>query len=223
VTRSTLGAALLGAALLTGLAACGAGQITQTDVQVAVVPGVNVNSADGQIALRDGMIDYAPTYQVGQPIPIEVRLFNNSHQAAQLTGVRVTDNTFHGTVLLVGGPTPTPSPTTPSPTPSTPPSGAPSGSAVASASASPTPSPTPSAIGAAQFTVPIGVGGVAVLTKTGGTYLAITDTSAPLIAGRTVSTELTFSYEDGTTTTMTDVDLPVTPPLSAIPRPSASE
>jgi len=222
VTRSTWGAALLGAALLTGLAACSAGQIAQTDTQVASVPGVNVDSADGHIALRDGYIDYAPVYQAGQPIPIEVRLFNNSHQAAQLTAVQVTDASFRGTVLLVGGPTPTPSAVASADSPS--PSGKPSGSAVpaTSASASPTPSPSPSAIGASSFTIPIGADGTVILARTSGTYLAITDTVAPLTAGRTVTTELTFTYADGATTTMSDVDLPVAPPLSPIPRLTAT-
>lgn len=231
MTRSTWGAALLGAALLTGLAACSAGQITQTDTQVASVPGINVNSADGNIALRNGLIDYAPSYPVGQPIPIEVRLFNNSHQAAQLTAVKVTDATFHGTVLLVGGPTPSPTAAPPSQSPSESPSPSTtvtpkgSGSAVpasATPTASPTPSPSPSAIGASTFNVAIGVDGIVALTMTGGTYLAITDASEPLVAGQTVTTELTFTYADGTTTTMSNVDLPVAPPLSPIARPTAS-
>src|SRR5690349_17916340 len=46
--RTRLGAVLVGASLLTGagaaLSACSAGQVTQTDAQVAAVPGVNVDS-----------------------------------------------------------------------------------------------------------------------------------------------------------------------------------
>ena len=81
--RTVLRAALMASAALgVGLlSACGSGQITQTDTQVPAVPGINVNSADGQIALRDGVVAYADEYKPGATVPIRVRLFNNSKQS----------------------------------------------------------------------------------------------------------------------------------------------
>src|SRR6185312_5082029 len=92
--RTSLGAVLVGASLLTGIAAlsaCSAGQITQTDTQVASVPGVNVNSADGQVALRNGMIDYAAKYEPNTVVPLELRFVNESTKDARLTGAVMAD------------------------------------------------------------------------------------------------------------------------------------
>src|SRR6185312_14765631 len=105
--RTSLGAVLVGASLLTGIAAlsaCSAGQITQTESQVASVPGVNVNSADGYIAMRNALIVDNPNYQPNMPIQLAMRLFNNSIQNARLTGAVPADG--NGTVVLVGGPIP---------------------------------------------------------------------------------------------------------------------
>src|SRR5262249_51734524 len=100
--RTRLGAVLVGATLLTGagaaLSACSAGQITQTDTQVAAVPGVSVNSADGQIALRNAMIDYAAKYEPNTVVPLDLRLVNESTKDARLTGAVLADG--NGTVLL---------------------------------------------------------------------------------------------------------------------------
>src|SRR4051812_41217303 len=102
--RTVLSAALMAtAALGVGLlSACGAGQITQTDNQVASVPGVNVSSTDGKIALRDGVVTYADQYKTGATVPLSVRLFNNAEQKVKLTGV-TSDS---GAIVLVGGPQP---------------------------------------------------------------------------------------------------------------------
>src|SRR5690349_11367710 len=132
--RTRLGAALVGATLLTGaaaaLSACSAGQITQTDTQVASVPGANVRTTDGQIALLNGLVAYAPKYQPNTTIPLDLRLVNNATQGARLTGAVTADG--NGTVVLVGGgSSASASPSSPSP------SAAPSPSSSRSPSASP--------------------------------------------------------------------------------------
>jgi hypothetical protein len=217
--RTRLGAVLVGAALLTwaaaGLSACSAGQITQTDTQVAAVPGVNVNSADGQIGLRNGLIVYAGKYPPNTTIPLDLRLVNDSTQAARLTGAVTADG--NGQVVLVGGASssPTPSPAAPSPSSSASPAGSasPSGSTPASPSAAPSPTP----VGSAQLNVALPVGQIVILSSSldGAGYLAITGRSSELLPGQTVGVTLTFTYADGKTPATTlSANVPVGTPLS---------
>ena len=229
--RMVLGAALLASAALgVGLlSGCSAGQITQTDTQVAAVPGVSANSADGMVALRDGAVAYSGDYKPGSVVPLEVRLFNNAKQAVKLTGV----TSASGTVVLVGGPsaateaTPaaaSPSPTTPrsaSGSPST--SGSSSVSATAAASKSPSAPAAPAAVGSAKMAVEIPVGGFVALGQSTKTYLAVEKLSGePLLAGGALADVVfTFTYADGSTTTITLDELPMTVPLSPLPKPSS--
>lgn len=214
--RTVLGAALLASAALgLGLlSACGAGQITGTNTQVAAVPGVSATSADGKIALRDGVVAYAAEYKPGSTAPLSVRLFNNSKQAVRLTGV----TSGAGSAVLIGGASPSasasPSPSSASPSLSG--SRRPSGSPSAA-------SPSPTSPGSSKISVEIPVGGIAVLSKESGTYLAVSPLSgASLKAGGALADfTFTFTYADGTTTTLTLPVLPMTPPLSPLPKPSA--
>lgn len=61
VLSSALGMAVLGVGLAAVLAGCGAGQITQTDTQLAGINGANGNA--GPIALRDVQLAYPPNKQ----------------------------------------------------------------------------------------------------------------------------------------------------------------
>jgi len=218
--RTSLGAVLVGAALLTGsaaLSACSAGQITQTDTQVAAVPGVNAQSADGQISLRNAMIVYSANYQPDTTVPLDLRLFNNSGQTARLTGAVLADG--GGTVVLVGGPAPSPSAAPPR-SPSPPGKGSPP------PSASPAAAPSPTAVGSAQLSLEVPQNGLQVLDPSmpAGGYLAITGRPTNVQAGQTVGITFTFTYADGSTTTLS-ADMPVGVPLSPPPRevPSAVE
>jgi hypothetical protein len=224
--RTALGAALMAtAALGVGLlSACGSGQITQTDNQVAAVPGINLSSADGKIAVRDAVVTYADQYKTGATVPLSVRLFNNAEQSVKLTGV-TSDS---GSIVLVGGPKPSsaPSPTPTSAAPTVTPSGSkkPSGSASPSESPTPTAPPSPVSAGSSQIAVEIPPAGLAVLSKdSGDTYLAVDKlTGAPLLAGGSLKNVVfTFTYADGKTTTITLPNLPMTPPSTALPKPSS--
>jgi hypothetical protein len=223
--RTVLGAALLASAALgVGLlSACSAGQITGTDTQVASVPGVSLDSADGLIALRDATLPYAEVYKPGSTVPINVRLFNNSTQAVRLTGATSAD----GDVVLVGGPSsaPSPSATPSSSSPSVSASGSkkPSSSASASESPASVPSPTPTAVGSSKISVEIPVAGFAALSRDAAPYLAISKlTGAPIEAGGALKdVTLTFTYADGSTTTITVAELPMSPPLNPLPKPSS--
>jgi hypothetical protein len=215
--RTRLGAVVVGATLLTGaaaaLSACSTGQITQTDTQVASVPGVNVNSADGQVALRNGMIDYAAKYEPNTVVPLELRFVNESTKDARLTGAVMADG--NGTVLLVSGS----SSASASPSPAAPPSPSgsvsPSGSGSASPSA-PTAEPSPTAIGSAQLNVDLPVGQLIVLSSSqpGGSYLVITKRSSEIRPGTTVAVNFTITYSDGVPPTTLTANLPVGVPLS---------
>lgn len=77
-----------GAVALT-LAGCGAGQVTQTDAQVAAIDGA---SADQQnIALRDVLISYPEntqgSYPVGSDVPVQFTIINQGPSADTLTSV----------------------------------------------------------------------------------------------------------------------------------------
>jgi hypothetical protein len=220
--RTALGA-LVGAALLTGLgalSACSAGQITQTDTQVAAIPGVDAESADGQIAIRNAVIVYASKYPAGATIPLDLRLFNNSGKQARLIGATTTKG---GTVVLVGGASATPSPPAPtsaSASPSVNGSRRPSGSPSAPASPSPTVAPSPTSAGSSKIDIALPPNAPQVLAPSGvGGYLAIVGRSEELRPGKTASITLTFAYEGGGQTTVT-IDLPVSTPLSPPPRQS---
>jgi hypothetical protein len=208
-------ALLLGVGLMSGLAAisaCSAGQVTQTDTQVASVPGVSANSPDGKIAIRNAVVAYAPKYLPNSTIPLDLRLFNNSGAEVRLTGA-TTDN---GRVVLFGGPTASSSP---SPSPSV------SASKKANGSPSPSPSSSPSPTSAASTTINLLVppdGPQVLAPGTGSTYLAIVGRTADLLAGGSTSVTLTFTYADGSTTAIS-LDVPVGTPLSPPPRVSASE
>jgi hypothetical protein len=190
--RTRLGAVVVGATLLIGaaaaLSACSAGQVTQTDVQVAAVPGVNVNSADGQIGLRNGLIDYASKYEPNTVVPLDLRLVNDSPQDARLTGAVMADG--NGTVLLVSG--------------------------SSSATPSPSASSSSSEVGSAQVNVDLPAGQLIILSSSqpGGSYLVITKRSSEIVPGNTVTVNLTFTYSNGAPSTTLSADLPVGVPLS---------
>jgi hypothetical protein len=242
--RSTLAAVLLGASLATGtvaLAACGSGQITQTDSQVAAVPGINADSADGKISLRNGQIVYAGKYQPKATVPLELRLFNSSRQDAKITSASVNDPDG-GTIVMVGGKSATPSPSasasasatgkpsgSATPSGSNRPSGSPSGSAAGS---TPSASPSPTSVGTKQLDITIAQGGPTVLAPPAGgvsqsagtatsAYLAITGRSTDVKAGSTVAITLVFSYADGSQTSLT-FNCPVGSPESELPRVTGS-
>ncbi|UWZ37001.1 hypothetical protein Drose_01335 [Dactylosporangium roseum] len=235
--RTVLGAALLASAALSVglLSGCGAGQITGTDTQVPAIPGVNADSADGHLALRDAAVVFADGYKAGSTVPLSVRLFNNSKQAVKLTGV----TTPAGTVVLVGkssaGAAPTAAPSSAGAAPTAAPSSAdaspsgsrrPSGSASVPGSASPSKSaaaPSPASPGTSQISIDIPVAGMVALTHDAGTYLAVSPlTGEPLKPGQNLpDITFTFTYADGTTTTLKLAELPMTTPLSPLPKPSA--
>jgi copper(I)-binding protein len=208
-------AAGAGVALVLGLTACSAGQITQTATQVAPVPGTNVNV--GPLALRNLMIAYngAEGYQSGSSAPLIVRIFNEGVASRKLVEV----SSEVGTVVLVGGTpaTPAPIPTTtppasasasPSPEPTASATGSPDPSASPGASASPSPTPTPSPVpvGQTRFSLEIPAQSYLLLVPGEGQHLAITGLKTALTPG--MSARVTFIFDDGS---KVESDIPFEP------------
>lgn len=223
------------AAMLTGiatLAACSAGQITQTNGQVPPIPGVNATLGPaGQIALRNVQVAYnGPAgYPVGGTAPLIVRIFNNSTTEVKLT--RVTAPGSAERVALVGRPSstsgPAPSATpgrsaTPAASASPSASAAPSGSASQSpsggATAKPAPAPATTApAGRTEFSITIPAGSYVLLVPGQDGYLQLVGLTSALVPG--LAATVAFSFDNGVTIKL---QVPVGLPTSALPRPEAA-
>jgi copper(I)-binding protein len=199
--RLVAGSALVGALL--ALSACSAGQLAQTAQQQSAIAGVNGQTADGRVALRNALIPFngPQGYQQGGNAPMAVSIFNNGPNAVKLVDVSAQDASD---VVLVGG-----AGTNVVPSPSAPP---PSPTATASPSAAPSPTTTAPS-GQTSFSITIASGGYAVLTQQDGTYLQLVGLHRSLASGDTVP--VVFSFDDGSSATMT---LPVGPATAVVPR-----
>jgi copper(I)-binding protein len=233
-------------ALTTGLlAGCGAGQITQTEQIRPPVSGVNVDSADGTIQLREVAIVYEgyEGYAQGGTAPLRVWIANSSHQPVKLIGV----TSDAGPVAMAAGEKGAPStaPSMPQPSPSGASPGSPSGSPPGSPSVSPPASPSgsvPAASPSGSVSPPASPSGSVPAASPSGSVPAAppgstqisveipTDGFAVLapkfanvlqIVGTTKAlrpgdtVEMTFRFDNGTTIT---TKVPIEIPLSAPPR-----
>jgi hypothetical protein len=235
VTRTSIRSTVLFAAsvaLTAGLlSGCGAGQVTQTEAVRPPISGVNVDSADGTIGLRNLAIAYRfGGYPRGGTAPLRVDIVNSGQKAVRL--VEVTTDV--GTVVWSAGSAapspsaaPAPSPSSAAPPPSVAPSvsasnghrsaspsaaasGAPaSGSPAASEAAS----PSPAAVGSPQINIEISPGGLVALAAGAARYLQITGLTKAIRPPDTVM--LTFRFDNGATVS---TPVPVDVPLSPLPR-----
>lgn len=202
---------LAGAAVLAAMSGCGAGQITQTAAQVAVVPGVNASAGTaGQIALRDLAFAFngPQGYPQGGSAPLVTRIFNDGPTTVKLVKVTSEDA---ASVILIGGPaaaTPTPTPAATASSSATPSAGP---SATSSATPGP-PTPAPPA-GQSTFAIEIPAAAYTLLVPGQGPYLQLTGLKRALTAG--LGASVTFTFDDGSSVT---VNVPVTPPLTPLPR-----
>lgn len=206
------------------LAGCGAGQVTQTEGQQPSVSGVNVESADKTILMRNLAIAYPGPegYARGSSAPIRVRIINQNRNTVRL--VAVTSDA--GTVALGGpaavpssaAPTSTPAPAASSAAPSGSPSGSAAGSPARSQSGSPSSSPAaaPSPSGPAvnrQINVEIATRDIAILDRSDDRYLVITGLSEEFKPGQSIM--MTFRFDNGVEI---ETNVPIEIPLSPPPR-----
>ncbi|GAB3656972.1 hypothetical protein [Glycomyces tarimensis] len=98
IARRTAALAIAAAAA-TGLSACGAGQVTQTDTKQTAVDGANV--AVGDLSLRDLEVAYASPdgYEAGDDAPLGVWISNEGTETVSLVGV---ESEVAEAVTLVG-------------------------------------------------------------------------------------------------------------------------
>ncbi len=201
-------ALLAGAAALTLVSACSAGQLAQTSEMVPAVPGVNANAGpNGEIALRDLLIAYngPQGYPQGGDAPLVVRIFNDLPTPVKL--VRVTADDAARAVVLVGGaPVVTATPAAPT-APATPSGASPSPSPAAAA-------PTPIA---QALSVEIASSSYQLLVPGQGEYLVLRGLTRPLGPGSSVL--VTFTFDDGSSVR---VNVPFGVPMEAVPRASAT-
>jgi copper(I)-binding protein len=221
-------AAMAAGLLLSG---CGAGQVTQTENQNPPISGVNVDSKDRSIQLRNVAFQYGGTagYKTGQAVPLHVRIVNQNLTPIRLVGV----TTDAGAVVIAGKGVTPPAPSVPpsSPAPSASgssgaPSGSASGPASASGSASGSVSAPPSAPPSSAppsgppanptIDVEIPVRGLAVLDPSLDRYLQIAGLSEELKPGDTV--EVTFRFQTDAGEVVLSTPVPVAIPLSPPPR-----
>ncbi len=130
VLRRSALAVVAGAGAAALLAGCGAGQIAETAKIKPAVQGVNANSTDGTIALRDLSIafrgDSNRTYNAGDNASLVVRIANSGDSSDTLTSV--STGAADSVVYIDNNTSSSPSPTskaskTPSATPSEQPPG----------------------------------------------------------------------------------------------------
>ena len=219
-TALAASAAVAAGLLLSG---CGAGQVTQTEGQQPPISGVNVDSPDHTVLLRNLAIEYPGPegYPMGAPAPIHVRVINQNETPLRL--VAVTSDA--GAVVLAGPaavPSSAPAPATSSASPSGSPSasGSPAPSASGSvsapptASATPTASPTPSGPPVnRQINIEIPTREMAILDPPGSRYLLLTGLREDLRPGQSVM--LTFRFDNGVEI---ETSVPIAIPQSALPR-----
>jgi hypothetical protein len=208
------------------LAGCGAGQVTQTEGQRPPISGVDVNSADGKIFLRNLAFQYPGPegFRKGGAAPIQVRIVNLNQNKVRLVSV----TTEAGTAALGGPaalPSSTPAPATSSASPSGSPSGSPSASRSGSAAPSGSPSASPSSAAPTatpsptgppvnrQISVEIGTRAMAILDPSAQRYLVLTDLREDLMPGQSVM--MTFRFDNGTEI---EASVPMAVPLSPLPR-----
>lgn len=201
---------------LTTVAGCSAGLDTQTSNQVAPVPGVEWDSPDGTISLRN--VQIAPTgadgYAKGASAPLLVRIFNNGIKPIKLVGVR-SDT---GTIQLFGGPA-TAKTQEASPTAAATPTGSasPGGSPSPEATASPTPT---GPVGSTEVNITVPVGSFVELIPGEGPYLQITDLTRDVKPGDDQPVLVQFTFDDGQNGIL---QLRIAPPETARPRPTSAE
>ncbi len=199
-----VGAAAIGALVLAG---CGAGQITQTDTQVAAVGGANATVGD--IAVRNAEFEYdtsavgADIYPVGGSAPIQMSIVNFGSDADRLlaasspaaTSVQISGPTDvpGGQVLVVEGEPPAvlppaPAGATPDATPA--PEQGPVATATPQATAEPAATPTAATPGEPPTIVPGAPAGEPATPA--GTTVVLTGLHEALQVGPTYQVVLTF-------------------------------
>ncbi|HET8640464.1 MAG TPA: hypothetical protein VFM37_00910 [Pseudonocardiaceae bacterium] len=206
---SVLAAGVLAASVTVAFAGgCSAGQVTQTDQQVAAVPGVSTDLAvaGGRVSVRNVLLPYpgAQGYPQGSSAPVEVAIFNDTRRP-----LRVRVSSPDAAQVVLSAPTPSPAgPATASPSATASPRATASPSATASPGAAATSSP---AGGAAELEIP--AGGYTVFTSGSPRQLRLVGLATARKPGQSV--RLRFEFTGGAAV---EVSAGIAPPFTPAPR-----
>ena len=208
------GAATVAALALSG---CSAGQVAETAILDTPIAGVNTQSKNGSVLIRNLQVEYPGTegYEAGENAPLELSLYNQTNAAVTVT-VGVAEPTRPqvvgaANVGFVSTPATVTTPGEVSSSASAPaaPGASASAPAVPGASAPAAPAPT---VEAAQ--IQLGPQGSALFRPTDTKLLQVIGLKEKLAPGMGVSLKFTFS--DGSEDL--EVQAPVASPLTPAPR-----
>lgn len=193
------------------LAGCGSSQLAQTSEIKPAIQGVDANSTDRTIALRNLLVlfrgDQHRSYAAGSTVPLEVRIASTGNQPDTLTSVTSPDAEHVVLVKAGASAAPTGSPTA---------TGSPTGTASPTGSASPSPTSTTTPPGRTTFRVQVPSMGLVQLVPPGSgaqptaEYLALAGlkpAAAPLTPGGTVHVVFHFLHAGNV-----PVDIPLNVP-----------
>jgi hypothetical protein len=207
--RAALVAGAATAAAL-ALGACSAGQVAETAMLDTPIAGVNAESGDGKVLVRNLQVEYngVEGYQAQENAPLELSLFNETNESVTVT---ISSQTTDQRQVVSGkqvGFVSTATVTTPG--------------EVAGASADPSAPVEPSASAEPATTVrpaqiKLDPQGAAVFRPTDAAQLQIVGLSGELKPGMTVN--LVFEFSNNATPLV--VQAPVASPLTPAPRGSA--
>jgi hypothetical protein len=206
-TRRVAQAAGAAMVAVIALAGCSAGQVAETAILKAPVSGLDTQTPDGGLLIRNLQVAYnnPDGYKPGESAPLEVSLFNQTEQPMTVlisSKPQQSDTVVSAEQIGVGPATPASAPATTEPTPD------PSASGSAPASAE----PTAPALQPARFTI-APLGSKTFLTGDDPTLVA-SKLSGVLLPGLSLS--LTFEV-DGTGQSL-DVLAPFAVPTSPASR-----
>ncbi|MEU8656628.1 hypothetical protein [Actinoplanes philippinensis] len=210
-------AMVAGAATVAALAlgACSAGQVAGTAMLDTPIAGVNAESSDGKVLVRNLQVEYngIKGYEAHENAPLEVSLFNETNDTVTVTiSSQAAANRPDVLSATRVGFVSTATVTTPGEVAGT----SAGASAEPGASAAPSPSTEPaSTVAPAQ--IKIGPQGSAVFKPTDAAQLQAVDLSGELKPGMTLN--LVFEFSNDATPLI--VQAPVASPLTPAPRGSA--
>jgi hypothetical protein len=194
--RAAAVSALLLSVSASGLAACSAGQVTQTSTQVASVPGAHADVGEAlnggpALALRNVMFAYNSSagYAAGGKAPLIVRIFNETALPVKLTGVEAPG---FGQVVLSGK----------------------AGEAVGSSPA-PSPGASEAPAGDTNISVDIPAHGYTELVPGEGAFLQIVGLAQKIAPGDLVP--VTFTFSNGSSATLRVSTAPPSVPAERSP------
>jgi hypothetical protein len=217
-TRRAVRAAGAATIAVLALAGCSAGQVAETAILDTPIGGVDTESANGSVYIRNLQVEYPGVegYEAGGNAPLELSLYNQTDN--ELTVSISTRPTEQAEVVSASQVGIVSAAAVPSGAPSTAASGAPSVGASGEPSADPSgapgaePSAPAAAVAPAQVKIP--AQGSALFRPTDAAQLQVIGLSEELAPGTSVN--LVFEFSDNSPAL--EVQAPVANPLSPAPR-----